>query len=702
MFKIKRLYSFILQSFLPVFLMTFGICLFIVLMQFLWKYVEDIVGKGISINILLEMFLYAGLSFIPLALPLAILLAALMTFGNMGERLELLAIKAAGISLLKTMKPLIFFIAIVSIGAFFFQNEAMPRIQVKFRTLLVSVKEKSPELDIPEGAFYNGIRGYSIHVKKKNPKTRMMYDVMIYDTSKGLNDMMVFVCDSALMTVADTKDRLYLDLFSGQRFSRDDTSKGNQPSRRNSQYAPYSRENFKKKAITIYFSTDFNMIDESSMEGTQFSKDLKELTTSIDSMRRDLDSLNRIDREMMFKLYRPEIIAALQPSTIKKETNISSSTTAISTDTVKAKAKQAEESQFIATDLTHVQPINFDSLTNVLSRSDKITSLERVKMREEGVATSFYTQSWMKPRLEDNIRRHEVEMHRKFTLSFACLIFFFIGAPLGAIIRKGGMGVPVIISVAFFIVYYIFENVGVKMARDGVWPIWQGTWLSSMILFPIGVFLTYKSMNDSDLFNIGAYSKYIRKILFMKPKPVSFEEAEVDPKDIKPLSELNADPDLVNSLLPLDSNILKDIIMNYQQYKYDQSIQPIALAILKERGENFFGIKLKNPNYKEAKKTYKDFTTSGLIGFIPLIGCILADHTVFFYPFLVLYLIFLIRTCFFYFDFYRLVYRHYKPNSKHLLLIILYYIIGLYCVILYPLSSLFLRKSMKKDMGNVI
>lgn len=664
MFHIKRLYSFILQSFVPVFAMTFGICLFIVLMQFLWKYVEDLVGKGLDNLVLAELFFYAGLSLIPLALPLSILLASLMTFGNMGERFELTAIKASGVSLLKAMRPLIILIVFISIGAFFFQNEAMPRINVKFRTLLISVKQKSPELDIPEGSFYNGIDGYSIYVKKKNPDIGMLYGVMIYDTSKGFNDMSIFICDSAKMRMSETKDFLRLSLYSGQRFSSDkETSVNNNTPvyADNSKNTPYSRENFKIKDIIIRFDANFKRIEESSLEGSQISMNLRELNHAIDSLKYTLDSLNRDDRNFIKRLYlNPQVV---DTSNVYNENNI--------------------------------KPINLDSLLNTFSRTELISIYERARSKGESGASTFQYQSWSKTTMQSKIRYYQVESHRKFTLSFACIIFFFIGAPLGAIIRKGGLGMPVIISVILFIIYYIFDNVGVKMARDGVWEIWQGMWLSSFILFPLGVFLTYKSMNDSALFNTEAYGKFVRKILRIKTNPIIENESEIDPKDVKFIEEIDADPQMVQDLRSLDSNTLKDIIKNYQQYKYDRNVQPIALAILKERNESFFGIRLRNIDYEETKQSYQAFSKSVLVTLVLYIPGLLSS---FFETNVALlvnlgYLIFTIRTFFYYYDFYKTIDRKQKTSKTSLKLL------GLYIlpIILYP----YLKKEMKEDMNNL-
>ena len=295
---IKRLDSYMLQIFLPLFLMTFAICLFMVLMQFLWKYVSDMVGKGLELGVILEMFWYAALNLIPMALPLSILLASLMVFGNLGEDFELLAIKTSGISLLRTMSPLIVLVTFISIGAFFFQNDAMPNIQTKFYSLLISIRQKSPELEIPEGIFYRGIEGYNIFVQQKDRKTGMMYGVVIYDISKSnVDEMAVIVCDSAKMGMSKDKLSIVLTLYNGQQFQN---FEGAGPPG-NREFVPYARENFKEKQILIPFDANFNRVDDSTLEGNPGSsymgKNLSELKSSIDSMQCELDSMNFIDRK---------------------------------------------------------------------------------------------------------------------------------------------------------------------------------------------------------------------------------------------------------------------------------------------------------------------------------------------------------------------------------------------------------------------
>ncbi len=484
MLRIKRLYLYILQTFVPVFFMTFAICLFIILMQFLWKYVEDLVGKGLDTHVLAELFLYAALTLVPMALPLAILLASLMSFGNLGERYELLAIKAAGISLLRAMRPLIILMVLVCIGAFFFQNDIIPKINVKFRTLMISVKQKSPELDIPEGSFYSGIDNYNIYVKTKDKETGTLRDVMIYDVSKGFDNMAVIVCDSAKMKMSSNKDYLQLNLYNGQQFANfKQSGLGDRATVRNDKFVPYSRENFKEKEVIIPFDANFNRMDEASMDGTQIAKNVSQLRASVDSLTTIVDSLNINDRKVMLKY-----------TYLSYRNNYQTDTTHVQEDKL---------------DYSY----SLDSVLNSLSPSERVSVYSEAMSRAEANKNDFMFRSISKIDTQKKIRQHNVELQRKFTLSFACLIFFFIGAPLGAIIRKGGLGMPVVVSVILFIIYYIIDNLGYKMARDGVWAVWQGVWLSSFILFPLGVFITYKAINDSALFNADAYRNYYVKLL---------------------------------------------------------------------------------------------------------------------------------------------------------------------------------------------
>lgn len=489
-----------LQTFLPLFIMTFGICLFIVLMQFLWRYIDDMVGKGLGIPVLGEMFFYAALFLLPMALPLAILLASLMTFGNLGERLELLAMKSAGVSLIHIMRPLIITIGIISIGAFFFQNNAMPVVQVKLYSLLYSMRQKSPELDIPEGVFYGEITGYNVYVKEKNNQTGLLKDVMIYDYSKGFNNARVILADSGRLKTSADKLFLVLSLFNGESF--ENLSEGQTGSNNRKTAVPYRRETFSTKDILIDFDANFTRTDESFMQNQYMGKQLKDLQTTIDSMTVRLDSIKAINSKNVYDMsYKKTFSKPKRELSQQAETGTGNTATANDADSL---TKISNEP---------VKIINFDSLYKAEAPSGQAALLVRAKSNIESVKADYYFKAATLGDEAYKVRRHLTEWHKKFTLSFACMVFFFIGAPLGAIIRKGGLGMPVVISVILFIFYYIIDNIGFKMARDGIWEAWEGMWLSSAILAPLGIFLTYKAVNDSVILNADTYLNAIKNFI---------------------------------------------------------------------------------------------------------------------------------------------------------------------------------------------
>lgn len=510
MFKIKRLYTFMLQSFLPLFLMTFFICLFIVLMQFLWRYIDDLVGKGLEISVIAELFFYAALTMVPMALPLAILLASLMTFGNLGERFELTALKAAGISLLKAMKPLIVLMVLIAIGAFFFQNNVLPVAQTKMWTLLYSMRQKSPEVEIPEGVFYDQLPGFNIYVKAKNPESGSLYDVMIYDTSRGFDNARVLLADSGRMSMTEDQTHLFLTLHHGAQFENLREQQGGA----GAGDMPYRRESFDEKRIMVAFDANFNRMDESGMRNQYVGKNIAELQATIDSVSARVDS-----------------IGDSYAKSIKEIPYLG-------LDRYKREYRNGELVKVPQKPVVLETPLNLDSIINA---------------REGTFARSYYTQALMKAKrakqdyeyksfsMSDDrktIRRHGIELQKKFTLSFACIIFFFIGAPLGAIIRKGGLGTPLIISVLLFIVYYIIDNTGYKMAREGRMEVWEGMWLSSAVLLPLGVFFTYKAMNDSAVFNKDAYVNFFTRLLGLHITR-HYELKEVAMEDVVPAVAIN-------------------------------------------------------------------------------------------------------------------------------------------------------------------
>ena len=515
MLGIKRLYLFVLRSFLPLFLMTFFICLFIVLMQFLWRYIDDLVGKGLGIDVLGELFFYAALTMIPMALPLAILLASLMTFGNLGEKFELTAMKASGISLLRVMKPLIWLMVIISVAAFFFQNDVLPVAQTKMWTLLFSVRQKSPELEIPEGVFYDQIPGYNLFVEGKDRESGTLYGVMIYDMSQGFDNARVILADSGHLASTADNSALFLQLWDGEMFENL-SSQGVAGNVRN---VPYRRESFTKKEILVPFDANFNRMDEEGMRKQYVGKNITELRATIDSVNRRVDSLGGV--------YGREILN--QPVV-----GLRHSDAVVSAGAGGAPSHPQPVSPSPLPKVSMARPLDIDSVfrgSSSASAPQYITiALNRAKRNRQ----DYEFKSFSMADDRKSIRRHDIELQKKFTLSFACIIFFFIGAPLGAIIRKGGLGTPLVVSVLLFIFYYIIDNTGYKMARDGKIAVWEGIWVSSAVLLPMGMFFTYKAMNDSDVLNVDAYIKFFGKLLgrhetrAIEMKTVIMDEVDAD------------------------------------------------------------------------------------------------------------------------------------------------------------------------------
>jgi len=475
MFRIKTIDSYVFKRFITLFVMTFVICIFILLMQFLWKHFNELVGKGIGIGVIAEFFLYAITSLVPMALPLAILLASLMTFGNMGENFELIAMKSAGISLFRIIRPLVVFIALICIMAFYFSNNVLPVTQSKLWTLILSLRQKSPEFDIPVGEFYSGISGVNLYVRDK--QNGLLKDMMIYDFSGGFDNASVMIADSGRVKFSADKKYLMLKLYDGETFENLKSQAGAQ----NSTNIPYRRESFKTKNILIDFDSDFNRFDESILQDQHISKNIAKLESTIDSTSKVVERLKMEQAtEITGRRYFGREAAWNRSLEIGENIQIEN---------------YNADSLFLKLD----KPSMEMAMVTTMQKANEIKGQIEFNKLNLGETAMYVT-------------KHEIEWHRKFTLSFACLIFFFIGAPLGAIIRKGGLGAPVVISVVMFIIYYIIDTAGLKMAREGLWTAFQGMWLSSSILLPIGVFLTYKAAVDAVLFNVEEYAKLMQKI----------------------------------------------------------------------------------------------------------------------------------------------------------------------------------------------
>lgn len=494
---IKKLDLFIIKSFTQLLAGTFFICLFIFIMQLLWRWVDEFVGKGLDIDVLAQFFYLGSITLVGQALPLAILLAALMTFGNFGERLELLAMKAAGIPLLRIMAPLAVECILLGCISFYFQNVVGPKAQVKLYTVLYSIKQTSPEVEIPEGVFYDKIEGFNLFVKKKDKETGMLYNVMIYDLREGFDKTRILVADSGKMETSADQKHMTLKLYSGELFENLQMNKDN----RKDKNVPYRRETYREKIVTIEFDGGFSMQDGSFLKTQAASKNMIELEQSIDSLTHHNDSIGRQNwKSAMRNSYQ------LKTSFTKEDST---------------QMKRAE-----------IYYLNVDSIFNTATKTQKLNWKKNELTKIQQAKTDLEIKRNIMRSLDKDLNKHHLMWWEKITLSLGCVIFFFIGAPLGAIVRKGGLGYPVLISVATFVLYYIFNTSGFKMAREGEWHIWIGGWLSTMVLAPLGILFTYQSNKDSAILNIDAYKEFFRDLLGLREKRnITLKEVIIEDPD---------------------------------------------------------------------------------------------------------------------------------------------------------------------------
>ena len=472
MLGIKKIDVFVLKKFLLLFLGCFCICLFVFMMQFVWKHITDLVGKGLGMDVLAEFFYYMALSLVPMALPMAILLTSLISFGNMGEQLELTAMKAAGIPLVRIMRSVMMFCILLMGVSFYFQNSVSPNAQMQLARLLISMKNTSPALEIPEGVFYNGIPNVNLYVEHKKAETGMLYNVIIYKMDQGIENAQIVVADSAKIETTADRHNLKLTIYNGEQF---ENLQGGTSGLLGKSQVPYDRETFQYKIFLIDYDTDFDLMNAEDLSMMAETKSLKQLKADADSMMLFYDSVGAVNHTEMTARYmqtgfgsrEDSLLAEKMAKTIKIDTLLS------------------------GTYANHLAVLRKASATV----DNIVTELEwRTPMSQEGYRT---------------VRKHHIKWHERFSSTLSCLFFFFIGAPLGAIIRKGGLGVSTIVSVLIFIIYYIIGISGMKMARDGVWDITYGMWISTIVMTPLGIFLTYKANRDSIEFNFDGIKQRI-------------------------------------------------------------------------------------------------------------------------------------------------------------------------------------------------
>ena len=525
------------------FIGTFFICQFVLMMQFLWRYVDDLIGKGLSLEVLAQFFWYMGLMLVPQALPLAILLSSLITYGNLGESCELTAIKAAGISLIQSFRSLIVITIFIMFGSFYFQNVIGPNANMSFGQLLLSMKQKSPELEIPEGVFYDGIPNCNLYVQKKDMNTGMLYGLMIYRMSGGFDDAAIILADSGMMQSTAEKKHLLLTLHSGEWFenmrSQELTSNA---------HVPYRRETFSTKQILLDFDSGFNLTDAAGLASDAKVKSLSRINHDIDSMNVKADSIGISNFKMLKK-------GMLRQDSLSKKDSLRA---------VKMAATKA---------------VNIDTLFNRMTTEQKQRAMSNASSHVGNMHNELEFKGLLASDIERAIRLHKIEQIGKFTLALSCLIFFFIGAPLGAIIRKGGLGVPVIVSVLVFITYYVFENTGYRMARLGAWSIWFGKLISTAVLTPLAVFFTYKANNDSVVFNMDAYRTIFQKLLGIRLKrSIMGKEVIInDPDYLGDAAELQRLSDEVTTYAHEHKLMhLPNVIKVFFKYEPDHKIEQIS------------------------------------------------------------------------------------------------------------------------------
>lgn len=512
MLRVKKLDKFIARQFGLLFVGTFFICQFILMMQFLWKYVDELIGKGLSMEVLAQFFWYMSLMLVPQALPLAILLSSLITFGNLGESSELTAIKAAGISLMQAFRSLIVLVVFISFGSFYFQNVIGPNANMSFSRLLLSMKQKSPELEIPEGVFYDGIPGCNLYVQEKDLETGKLYGVMIYKMTDSYEDAAIILADSGMLQSTAEKKHLLLTLYSGEWF---ENMKSQQVVR--GAGVPYRRETFVSKKILLDFDSDFDLADAGALSNNAKGKSVRQISLDIDSLNHVYDSVGRV----FYKDARMRYYAS---------TGIS-------------KADSLRAVKMAAT-----RTYSFDSIYGRMAADAKLEAVNTALGRVRTEMSDLDFKGMLTADGDKLIRQHKIEAINKFSVALQCLLFFFIGAPLGAIIRKGGLGVPVIISVLVFIVFFIFDNSGYRMARGGMWTIWFGKTIALAVLTPLAVFFTYKANNDSVVFNIDFYRNLFMKLLGLRIKRAVYRKDVIinDPDyaaDAEKLAQINTEID---------------------------------------------------------------------------------------------------------------------------------------------------------------
>ena len=478
---IKKLDKLILKSFIGPFVITFFIAFFVLMMQGLWKYLDDLVGKGLDFITICQFLWYACASLLMLAMPIAILISSIMTFGNLGESFELVAIKSSGVSLLRFMRPLIGLTILLCGITFLFANYVIPYANLKFTTLYSDIYVKKPAFDLKEGVFFTHIPNYAIKVGKKDSDGRTIHNIIIFEQNNSIQDNCI-VAEKGVMKISDDEKYLEFNLENGYRYQE----RGNL-SDSSTEYTRLGFKEFKKLF-------DLSVLQKQQTNDSIFSKNFKmlsarQLSFNIDSLKKDRKQLEKT----FDKIKRNELIYAALPEKIWKQSN------------------------------PKIHPDDYKKMfSDSINNRIKQYALNKIASIKSGIS-QFNVDKEVK---EKDITMHLIEWHRKYSISLACLILFFIGAPLGAIIRKGGLGMPLVVAIVFFLIFHLLSLFGEKFVKQDILSPIVGMWLAIIVLAPVGIFLTYKAMNDSQLFNKDFYTRQMKKLkaIFKKNnQSVSYE-----------------------------------------------------------------------------------------------------------------------------------------------------------------------------------
>ena len=477
--RIKKLDWLVVKSFIGPFVLTFWIAQFVLVMQFLWKYIDDLVGKGLETVVLIELIIYASASLVPLALPLAVLLASIMTYGSFGEHFELTAVRSAGVSLLRFMRPLIFTVFLISVFALYFSNNIMPVSNLKFRSLLYDISHQKPSVALKPGIFYSGINGFFIKVESKDDETNTLNDITVYDHTSGQGNDHVITAAKGQMTQDEEAMALTLKLENGKQYREMDPKDPNDPKGNTHLMVSTNFKSWEKRFDLSEFR--LNRTDES------FFKDLKQML-NLKQLFQQVDTIN---------METAKLSDGLESST-KQYLNLK---------------KFDLDSNRLATVPSTLKFTKVDELLTGYEPMEKIQIMERAMNRARNIKNLVDITAKQVDYKERDLVSYLIEIYRKFTLSIACLVLFFIGAPLGSIIRKGGLGWPLFYSVIFFIMYHVTSIIGEKLTENNILTPFGGMWLSTFILLPVGLFLTLKATNDSKIYSTDYYRNVFRKYL---------------------------------------------------------------------------------------------------------------------------------------------------------------------------------------------